>query len=77
MLARDLHRGTVHGERIAKGHPDAVRDDLRRIGVVPDQNRELVAADASERVTFLSDTASVARPSHKAARRLRRARTGR
>ncbi len=42
----------MHGERIAKGHPDAVRHDLGRVAVVPDQNRELVAADASQRVTF-------------------------
>ena len=40
----------MHGERIPKRHPQSVGDDLGRIVFRFDQNRELVSADAGQRV---------------------------
>ena len=38
----------MHGERIPQRHPESIRDDLGRLVLALDQNRELVAADAGQ-----------------------------
>ena len=55
MLAR-TRTGAVDGERVSKGHADAIRDDLGDSPFTVDQDRELVAPDAGQRVGIADAT---------------------